>query len=229
MGSATLDASVTGTNISNLAGGATSTSISVGLTNTTSGVKGGTVAIGLASNGSNSGYADTALIGQTVTVSGTVYDLASAVFSKTSGDGTFTGGGTSYSLNFGTGLALSTTYTATIQLANSVFSNALYQDALSGSYTSSLGGEFGTTASAVSNLAAGGTTSFDITFSTGVDGSFGGFLNLGSLFSQQTGLTDASLANVNIAFTGATVPEPNAAMLVGGLGMLALLRRRRNL
>lgn len=31
----------------------------------------------------------------------------------------------------------------------------------------------------------------------------------------------------NLVLTYAVVPEPSAAMLVGGLGMLALLRRRR--
>ena len=80
-GAVTGDANVGGTNIVNLAGGASSTSISVGLgaaSTATAGLKTGTVTIDLASNGANSGYADTALASQVITVNGKVYDYAVA-------------------------------------------------------------------------------------------------------------------------------------------------------
>ena len=80
-GTVTGGASVSGTNISNLAGGSSSTTISVGLgaaSTATAGLKTGTVAIDLASNGANSGYAPTALTQQVITVNGGVYNLAVA-------------------------------------------------------------------------------------------------------------------------------------------------------
>jgi autotransporter-associated beta strand protein len=68
--------------ITNLAGQSTNTSLAVGLggsTNTgTAGAKTGTVAVNLTSNGTNSGYSNTSLTAQTVTVQGGVYNLASA-------------------------------------------------------------------------------------------------------------------------------------------------------
>jgi hypothetical protein len=79
-GAATNGATGIGTLI-NLAGGATNnTSLVVGLggsANTgTAGAKSGTVAVSLASNGTISGLANTALTGQTVSVTGGVYSLA---------------------------------------------------------------------------------------------------------------------------------------------------------
>ncbi len=174
--------------------------------------------------------ASASLSTQTVTVTGGVYDLAAADLTLVVGSsGTLTRSGSSYTLDFGSGLAANTDYTATIQLANSVFHNASYQDALDGSYTSSLGSAFLTNASDFTGLAAGGTNSFTITFNSGSAGTFNGSLDLAGI-SKQSGLSD-ELENVSIAFTGASisaVPEPDVAMLAGGLGVLSLLRRRRN-
>lgn len=224
-GAVTGDAIAGGSNVSNLAGASSSTSLTVGLSTATSGAKSGTTAIGFASNGSNSGYADTALAGQTVAVSGAVYDYAAAAFALTVGDGTLTGSGLSYTLDFGSGLALSTNYTATIQLANTLLSG--FQDALGGAYTATGDTEFSNTSSTFTGLAAGDTNSFTITFNTGTSGTFNGNL-LFNGNSEQAGLSNAALGGINIAFTGIAIPEPSAAMVFGGLGVLALLRRRRN-
>ncbi len=227
-GATTGAATVSGTNITNLAAGTSSSTIIVSLnagSTSTSGIKTGTVDIGLASNGSGtSGYGSTALTGQSVTVNGTVYDYAEALFSQTAGAGSLSGSGISYTLDFGSGLALNTNYTATIQLANGLFA-ASFQDSLGGSYTAGGDSEFSTTAATFNGLASGGTNSFTITFNTGSAGTFNGTLDFAGL-SQQSGLMDASLSNINIAFTGTTIPEPTAALL-GSLGMLLLLRRRR--
>lgn len=72
----------------------------------------------------------------------------------------------------------------------------------------------------------GGITGFDaadFVLSVGANNGAAGFSNAldagGSFSLGQTGN--------NLVLTYAVVPEPSAAMLVGGLGMLALLRRRR--
>jgi fibronectin-binding autotransporter adhesin len=227
VGSTTGGASGSGS-ISNLAGAASSTAISLsiaGASTSTSGIKSGTVNINLASNGTNSGLADLGLGSQTVGVSGTVYDYADAAFSKTSGDGNLSGGGNSYTMDFGTGLELNTTYTATIQLANTLLSS--FQDELGGSYGSIVSSEYnsGVEATTIASLVAGSNSSFTITFFTGTTGIFSDSLTFSGL-SKQSGLSDASLGNFTIALTATAVPEPRAALL-GGLGLLMLLRRRR--
>jgi len=228
VGSTTGVATASGS-ISNLAGASSSTALSVGLggsANTaTSGAKSGNVVIGLESNGTNSGLTALGLNSQTIGVSGAVYDFADAVFSKTAGDGALSGSGTSYTLDFGTGLNLNTSYTATFQLANLLLSGNGYQDNLGGEYSKTGASQFATTASSFSGLAAGGSNSFTVTFFTGTTGSFSGTLALAGL-SQQSGLDDASLSTINITLAGTAIPETSAALL-GGLGMLTLLRRRR--
>jgi autotransporter-associated beta strand protein len=224
--SSTTGAATASGSFSNLAGGSSSTALSVGLgIANTSGIQSGNVVIGLESNGTNSGLTALGLNSQTIEVSGGVYDFADAAFSKTAGAGALSGSGTSYTLDFGTGLALNTSYTATFQLANLLLSGNGYQDNLGGSYALTGASQFATTASSFSGLDAGGTNSFTVTFFTGTTGSFSGGLALAGL-SQQPGLSDAALATINIAIAGVAIPETSAALL-GGLGMLTLLRRRR--
>jgi autotransporter-associated beta strand protein len=231
-GSTTGSATVSGLNISDLAGLASSTAISVGLGsgNMTAGAYSGNVSIDFASNGTNSGLSDLGLNSQSLTVTGAVYDYATADFTKTAGVGALTKTNTySYTFNFGSGLALNTEYTASFSLANGAL-NVQYKDALGGSY-SSIGNGFSTTAGAFgtntsNSLASGGSNSFDITFNTGSGGLFNETLTFSGL-SQQSGLTDASLGNYTFALSAVAIPEPDVAVLLGGLGMLTLLRRRR--
>ena len=233
MGAITGNATVSGTNITNLAGNATSTTISVGLGNAntnTVGNKSGTVTIDLASNGSTtSGLSNTGLTSQLLTVSGIVYDNAQPTFSKViGGSGTFGGNGTSYTLNFGTGLALNTDYTATIRLDNNQIS--LFQDSLGGNYTGGTATGYATTATnfgGLSAVAPGNFNTFTITFNTGISGTFTDTLTLAGL-SQQSGLSDASLTSINIGLTGTAVPEPATwALLAFSLTTVMVLRRRR--
>ncbi|MEI8038641.1 MAG: hypothetical protein WCJ14_09640, partial [Verrucomicrobiota bacterium] len=99
------------------------------------------------------------------------------------------------------------------------------QDNLGGEYSKTGASQFATTASSFSGLAAGGSNSFTVTFFTGTTGSFSGTLALAGL-SEQAGLSDASLSTINLTLAGSAIPETTAALL-GGLGMLTLLRRRR--
>jgi autotransporter-associated beta strand protein len=232
MGNVTGSATVSGINISDLSGLASSTAISVGLGsgNMTAGAYSGNVSIDFASNGTASGLSDLGLNSQSLTVTGAVYDYATADFTQTAGVGALTKTNTySYTFNFGSGLALSTNYTATFSLANGAL-NVEYKDALGGSY-SVIGNGFSTTAGAFgtntsNSLAAGGSNSFDITFNSGTGGLFNETLTFSGL-SQQSGLADASLGNYTFALSAVAIPEPDVAVLLGGLGMLTLLRRRR--
>ena len=230
-GAVTGGASLSGTNVSNLAGGSTSTTITLGLGNATmatSGSKTGTATIDLASNGTNSGYSNTSLTSQVISVSGIVYDYAQPVYTQTSGNGTFGGSGMSYTLDFGTGLALNTNYIATINLANNQIS--LFQDALGGNYTGGTATGSSTTATNFGGLTAvapGAFNSFTITFNTSSSGTFNDTLTLAGL-SQQSGLSDASLTSINIGLTGTAVPEPATwGLLAFSLTTVMVLRRRR--
>jgi len=219
-GATTGAASVSGTNISNLAGGSSSTSILVGLTDVaTSGVKSGTVSIGLASSGTNSGLSDLSLGSQTVNVSGTVYDLATPSFTKTSGDGSFSG----LTLDFGT-VSLGTTYTATINLANA---SGAFRDSLGGSYAYSGSGSISSSAATFSNLAAGTSNTFTISFNAATGGIYTGTLRFSGL-SQQIGLLDADLSAQDISITATAIPEHSSCAALAGVGMIgfALYRRR---
>jgi hypothetical protein len=219
-GATTGVASISGTDISNLAGGSSSTSILVGLTDVaTSGVKSGTVSIGLASSGSNSSLSDLSLGSQTINVSGTVYDLATQTFTKASGDGSFSG----LTLDFGT-VSLGTTYTATFDLANA---SGAFRDSLGGSYTYSGSGSISSTAATFSNLAAGTSNTFTISFNAASAGTYTGTLSFSGL-SQQMGLLDVGLLPQDIAITVTAIPEPSTYAALVGVGMIgfALYRRR---
>jgi hypothetical protein len=72
----------------------------------------------------------------------------------------------------------------------------------------------------------GGITGFDssnFTISVGANNGTGGFTNA---LDPEHGFQIAKDGN-NLVLTYAAVPEPNAAMLIGGFGVIALLRRRR--
>jgi hypothetical protein len=77
-----------------------------------------------------------------------------------------------------------------------------------------------------SGLAAGaGANLFNITFFTTSAGTFAGTFSFDGT-SVQSGLSDVSVGDFNIALAANAIPEPHAALL-GGLGILLLLRRRR--
>jgi autotransporter-associated beta strand protein len=213
---------------SGLIAGASSSTISVGLDTTSSGAKSGSVLVSYVSDGTGtSGHGTTSNGSQTVGVSGSVYELASADLGQ-SGGPSITGIGPSYTLNFGSLLALNTLYTASFSIQNGVVTNS-FIDTLTGDYSLISGSpEFATNAVDFSGLAAGAAANlFNITFFTTSAGTFSGSFGFDGT-SVQSGLADLSVGDFTIALSAQAIPEPNVAALLGGLGTLALLRRRRN-
>lgn len=189
----------------------------------TAGTYSGFTTLGLQTEEVNSSGLGNAGIGnQVVTINVNAYDYASADFSKTGGAGSFSGSGTSYTLDFGAGLALNTTYTATLQLANGLFS--LYKDSLQGTY-GTVSGPFSETAGNFASLTSGGTDSFTVSFYTGTAGTFTDTLTFNGT-SLNTPLGNSTLNQISIGITATAIPEPSAVLL-GGLGLLMLIRRRR--
>ncbi|MCE9612342.1 MAG: autotransporter-associated beta strand repeat-containing protein [Chthoniobacter sp.] len=203
-GTPTGHASTTGS-ISNLPAGATdNTSVLVGLggnANTgTAGAKTGTVPITLATNGTGtSGYASTALTGQTVTVNGGVYDFANPTL-----------GGVA----FGNVRTSGTAATQNLSVQNATVTNASFQDsldvALSGTTTSN--GAVTVTPQTY-NLLSGAVANTSIQFSAdrSVAGSLAGSkaLTLTSNANGVSGLSNADLSTT-VNFTGGAYDLANA-------------------
>ncbi len=199
-----LDAKVTGTTggattngaaITNLAAGSTSTAIKVGIDTTTAGSRNGTVALGLTSNGTLSGLADTALSAQSVSVTGAAYNLAkSNVIAPVNlgvlhvGDG---GGSVA--------TALSITNTAPA----GAFSEGL--NSAFGAYTNGGGSLTPTFTGSITNLAAGSTdaTSMKAVISTLSAGTVNGSVTVKQASNGTiSGLADTTLADQSVGVSG---------------------------
>ena len=204
---------VTGSgSISNLAGQATSTAMTVGMSGTQSiaGLKTGTAVINLTSNGTNSGLSNTSLAPQTITVNGAVYNLASANTITTPVDlGPIRVGGT-----FGT-QALSIQNTA----AADIYSEKL--DASFGALT----GSASTNGGSFTLLGAGSTdnTSMSVGLGSAVQNTRGTFsgtamVDLTSDGTGTSGLDPTILTGQTIKVTGDVVgPVFDSSVPVGSL------------
>jgi hypothetical protein len=202
----------------------------VSLDTASAGVFTGAATVGFASR--NPDMADLALGSVDVVLQGQVNRLAEASLSQASGDGSLAGGGTHFTLSFGTLAQGAGSLLAFLDLSNPALAPA---DNLGGSFDLSgitagspftLGG-FGSV-----NVAAGSTLSgLSVSFASGAAGVFDEVIVLRGLSTNGSG-ADMHLADVSLHLTGTVVavPEPGTYLLMaGGLLMLARVTRRRAL
>ena len=234
---ASTPAGVTATAPGSLAGGQSGT-VSFVENTATAGVFTGTAQLGFTSTDPE--LAPLALPAQSVTVGGTVTQLAVAQILKNAGMGSFSGSGTTYTLDFGTIAAGSGSVSADLAVLNAIM-NTAYGEKLGGTFGSSGGTGYTFNGMTFNGLAGGSEDTGNLlTFNyAGLgDGVYNDLLTFDG-FSSFTGLSDMGLGpirvNVTAQIAGAgggptgAVPEPASwAMLVLGIGALgASLRRRR--
>ena len=192
-GALTGDATTSGS-VTNLAGGSTSTGVSVSLTNTgTAGAKSGTVSVNLASDGTNSAHSNTALASQTISVSGGVYNLASANTIGTP-------------VNLGTVHQGGTFGTSALSISNTAAAGA-FTEGLNASF-SGITGAASNNGGSFSNLAGGANNSTLIVglggnANTGAAGTVSGTTTV-ALVSNGTasGLANTALTSQTISVSG---------------------------
>ena len=229
-GGTTGDATASGSFTLLPAGATDSTSLVVGVGTATVGAKSGAATLDLESDGTGtSGYGIFALPSQTVNVSAQVNEYADVVCAKVGGDGSLTGGGTAYALNFGDVAAGSPDCVAQLSVSNDVVDPADWAD---GSWTTAAGA-FGLSGFVpFAGLMPGDTmNSLEVEMSCTSPGMFTGLITLHCLSENASGYSGAmdditiSLYGRVIAQSGAAVPEPAGLGLVG-LAMLASRKRK---
>ena len=168
-----------------------------------------------------------------------VNNYASLYFSQTGGQGSLSGGGDAYTLNFGNLLqnADGGTAGAILEFLNCPTCNPAFTDLLSSAVTDSTGSGFSLVGDSVSDLVGGASQGgFDIGLSTDALGQFDETLT----FDVDSSDPDFNgvIGDVTLTLEGniqssvsTNVPEPPSLMIFGtaifGLGVLAFRRRRK--
>ncbi len=150
-----------------------STTLGVTVNTASAGIVAGDVTLGLYSDGAGiDGFGTIGIGTQTIAVSGTIYNYATAVVANIGSVGTLTGSGSSYVLNLGTLTQASARTQAVLQLDNSAsgIADALTgSSAFSGSTTAFVNSGYGV----IGSIAAGtGASPLDISLSTANLGTF---------------------------------------------------------
>jgi hypothetical protein len=184
------------------AGASNSSSLVVGLSIGQTGVLSGTEVLALTSDGSGiDALGTTALAPQTITITGTVDNYATAALEQISGAGTLTGGGTVYTLALGNIQQGTGSLTADLGVLNSA---AAVSDLLGGNFTiSNASGAFTNTSfSSFSGLAAGQADTLPVITLSGTNaGNFSELITLSSAGSNSSGY-NGTLANITLDVTG---------------------------
>ena len=188
--------------ITNLAaGGSNNTALTVGISTSTARNKSSAATIGLTSNGTIDGLANTTLTSQQVTVTGAAYDYANASVTSTP-------------IAFGNVHVGDTVAQKAVTVANNTITNAAYQEGLNASF-GSVGSGITTNSGSITNLAAGrsNNTALTVGISTSTAGNKSGTATIG-LTSNGTidGLANATLTSQQVTVTGAAYDYANASV-----------------
>jgi hypothetical protein len=210
------------------AGDTDNTSLSIGLDTGSAGVFSGTATLGLVSHDTD--LADLALPDETVALAAQVNDFANPTFTFLSGDGTFSGGGDSFLLDFGTiqpGSAVS--LSATLSLLNDVLAPA---DSLSGIFDLSNADLFVLSGFDDFSVLVPGASIDDLIVSLDTT-LLGAGLFTGNVILDPTGFNESGFSGaldpVTLAFRAQVVPVPAAVWLFGSgfIALFGIARRRR--
>ncbi len=179
---------------------------------------------------------DVALLSKGLSFAGTVTELASAILFKATGSGSFSGSGTSYTLNLGSLASGSGSYSDNLGVGNTN-GGFTYSELLGGSFAQGAGTGYSFSGANFAGIVggqqqAGDLLSFD---TTGLSaGTYTKTITLNG-YSSYTGLGNLALAPITLTIsalvTGGAVggvPEPASwAMMLAGFGMVGVAARRR--
>jgi hypothetical protein len=214
---------------------ASSSALHVDLATGTAGQFTGTANLALASHDAD--LADLPLTTNQLSVKAQVNFYAALAFLKQGGQGSLTGGGSSFDLDFGSVLQGSSPQQALLAFFNdNPLAAQAFTDFLSSTGSVASGFGFTITGDSVSNLAGGviGAPPFDVTFDTSVLGNFTEVLtfeveSINPNFDGFLGPVTLTLEG-DVVSSGPSVAEPGTmTVLASGLGMVffAVRRRRR--
>jgi hypothetical protein len=206
---------------------ASSSALRVTLNTGAAGIFSSTANFSLASHDSQ--LADLPLATNPLDLQAQVNNYAALAFVKEGGKGTLTGGGSAYTLDFGTVAGGTSPEAMLAFLNNNPLSQQLFTDLLSSGGTVTSGSGFAIAGDSVSDLPGGDLQGgFDVTMDTSHPGPLDEVLTFDVGSSNASGY-NAVIGDVTLTLEGDVVPEPGSIVLLGsGLGMLGFgLRRGR--